>query len=44
MNHRAIVGKGIGWRRKLVGRENRFHAWHRKRLAYIKVLYPHRWR
>ena len=31
-NHRAIVGECVGWRRKFVGRENRFHAGHRQRL------------
>jgi hypothetical protein len=40
VNHRAIVGEGIGWRREFVGGENRFHARHCKRLANIKMLDP----
>src|ERR1700674_695971 len=43
MNHRAIVGEGIGRGRKFVGGENRLHARHGERLANVKMLHAGVW-
>jgi hypothetical protein len=40
LDHRAIVGKRIGWSGKIVGCENGFDAGHGERCFRIDALYP----
>ena len=40
LDHRAIVGKGVGRRGKIVRGENRFDAGHGQRCVRVDALYP----
>ena len=40
LDYRPVVGEGVGWRGKIVRRENRSHTGHRQRFARIDALYP----